>query len=129
MPRVTGGPTHARKRKRILRRAKGMRGMSGHNYRPALEFTRKADVYAYEHRKQKKRHFRQLWITRLNAALKQRGVQYSRFIPALIEAGITLNRKMLSEIAISDPATFDAIVEQARGFIKAPAPRKQTAAA
>src|SRR5215207_7343051 len=104
MARSTGGPTHARKRKRILRRAKGMRGMSGHNYRPALEFTRKADVYAYEHRKQKKRHFRQLWITRLNAALKQRGVQYSRFIPALVEAGISLNRKMLSEIAIADPA-------------------------
>ena len=129
MPRVTGGPTHARKRKRILRRAKGMRGMSGHNYRPALEFTRKADVYAYEHRKQKKRHFRQLWITRLNAALKARGVQYSRFIPALVEAGIGLNRKMLSEIAISDPATFDAIVEQVRSHIKAPAPRKQTVAA
>ena len=129
MPRVTGGPTHARKRKRLLRRAKGMRGMSGHNYRPALEFVRKADVYAYEHRKQKKRHFRQLWITRLNAALKQRGVQYSRFIPALVEAGITLNRKMLSEIAIADPATFDAIVEQARPHIKAPAPRKQTVAA
>ena len=97
--------------------------MSGHNYRPALEFVRKADVYAYEHRKQKKRHFRQLWITRLNAALKARGVQYSRFIPALIEAGITLNRKMLSEIAIADPATFDAIVEQVRPHIKAPVPR------
>ena len=125
MPRSTGGPTHSRKRKRILRKASGMRGMSGHNYRPALEFTRKADVYAYEHRKQKKRHFRQLWITRLNAALKQRGVQYSRFVPAMIEAGIGLNRKMLSEIAISDPATFDAIVEQVRPHIKAPAPRKQ----
>ena len=120
MPRVTGGPTHARKRKRILRRAKGMRGMSGHNYRPAIEFTRKADVYAYEHRKQKKRNFRQLWITRLNAALKQRGVQYSRFIPALVEAGIGLNRKMLSEIAISDPATFDAIVEAARPHLASP---------
>ena len=129
MPRVTGGPTHARKRKRILRKAKGMRGMSGHNYRPALEFTRKADVYAYEHRKQKKRHFRQLWITRLSAALKQRGVPYNRFIPALVEAGIGLNRKMLSEIAISDPATFDAIVERVRPHIKAPAPRKQPAAA
>jgi len=101
--------------------------MSGHNYRPALEFTRKADVYAYEHRKQKKRHFRQLWITRLNAALKQRGVSYSRFIPALTEAGITLNRKMLSELAITDPATFDSIVEAARKFIKAP-PKKAVAA-
>lgn len=121
MPRVTGGPSHSRKRKRILKKAKGMRGMSGHNYRPALEFTRKADVYAYEHRKQKKRSFRQLWIARLNAALKQRGINYNRFIPALIAAGIELNRKMLSELAISDPATFDAIVEAARPHLYDPA--------
>src|SRR3954454_14540035 len=120
MPRVTGGPTHARKRKRLLKKAKGMRGMPGHNYRPALEFTRKADVYAYEHRKQKKRSYRQLWITRLSAALRQRGINYNRFIPALIAAGISLNRKMLSEIAISDPATFDAIVEAARPHIASP---------
>src|SRR5256714_7049829 len=124
MPRSTGGPTHSRKRKRILRKASGMRGMSGHNYRPALEFTRKADVYAYEHRKLKKRYFRQLWIARLNAALRARGINYNRFIPALVAAGITLNRKMLSELAISDPATFDAIVEQARPHIHVP----QTAA-
>ena len=120
MARSTGGPTHARKRKRILRKASGMRGMSGHNYRPALEFTRKADVYAYEHRKQKKRSFRQLWIARLNAALRARGINYSRFIPALIEAGITLNRKMLSELAIGDPATFDAIVDLAKPHIHVP---------
>src|SRR6476619_6047343 len=117
MPRSTGGPTHSRKRKRILRRASGFVGQPGKNYRSALEFTRKADVYAYEHRKQKKRNFRALWITRLNAALKQRGINYSRFIPALIAAGVELNRKMLSEIAISDPATFDAIVEQVRKHI------------
>jgi large subunit ribosomal protein L20 len=120
MPRVTGGPSHSRKRKRLLKKAKGMRGMSGHNYRPALEFTRKADVYAYEHRKQKKRSFRQLWITRLNAALKQRGINYNRFIPALVAAGIELNRKMLSELAISDPATFDAIVEAVRPHLATP---------
>jgi large subunit ribosomal protein L20 len=120
MARSTGGPTHSRKRKRILRKASGMRGMSGHNYRPALEFTRKADVYAYEHRKLKKRSFRQLWIARLNAALRARGINYNRFIPALVEAGITLNRKMLSEIAIADPATFDAIVEQARPHLHVP---------
>ena len=120
MARSTGGPTHSRKRKRILRKASGMRGMSGHNYRPALEFTRKADVYAYEHRKLKKRAFRQLWITRLNAALKMRGLNYNRFIPALLEAGITLNRKMLSELAISDPATFDAIVEKVKPHIFVP---------
>jgi large subunit ribosomal protein L20 len=122
MARSTGGPTHSRKRKRILRKASGMRGMSGHNYRPALEFTRKADVYAYEHRKQKKRTFRQLWITRLSAALRARGINYNRFIPALLEAGITLNRKMLSELAIGDPATFDAIVEQVKPHIHVPQP-------
>jgi large subunit ribosomal protein L20 len=120
MPRVKGGPRHSRKRKRILKRASGFMGQPGKNYRSALEFTRKADVYAYEHRKQKKRHFRTLWITRLSAALRQRGINYNRFIPALIEAGITLNRKMLSEIAIADPATFDAIVEQARPHIHVP---------
>jgi large subunit ribosomal protein L20 len=97
-----------------------MRGQPGHNYRSALEFVRKADVYAYEHRKQKKRSFRQLWITRLSAALRARGLSYNRFIPALIDAGITLNRKMLSEIAIADPATFDAIVEKVRPHIKTP---------
>src|SRR4051794_33023789 len=107
MPRSTGGATHFRERQRLLRKASGMRGMSGHNYRPAIEFTRKADVYAYEHRKQKKRNFRQLWITRLSAALRQRGISYNRFIPALLASGIELNRKMLSELAISDPATFD----------------------
>ena len=114
MPRSTGGPTHSRKRKRVLKRASGFRAGPGTLYRQALEFTRKADVYAYEHRKQKKRSFRQLWIARLNAALKQRGINYNRFIPALVAAGIELNRKMLSELAIADPATFDAIVEAAR---------------
>jgi len=129
MPRSTGGPSHSRKRKRILRRASGFVGQPGKNYRSALEFTRKADVYAYEHRKQKKRHFRQLWITRLNAALKQRGLQYNRFIPALVSAGVTLNRKMLSELAISDPAVFDAIVEQVRGHITGPAKKSAAVAA
>jgi len=114
MPRATNGPAHTRKRKRILKRASGFRAGPGTIYRQALEFTRKADVYAYRDRRQKKRHFRSLWISRLNAALKQRGIQYSRFIPALTAAGVTLNRKMLSELAISDPATFDAIVEAAR---------------
>src|SRR5437773_3771376 len=120
MPRTKGGFVHSRKRKRVLRRASGMRGMSGHNYRPALEFTRKADVYAYEHRKLKKRSFRQLWITRLSAALRQRGISYNRFIPALLSAGIELNRKMLSELAISDPAAFDAIVEKVKPHLAIP---------
>ncbi len=127
MPRSTGGPTHSRKRKRILKRASGFRAGPGTIYRQALEFTRKADVYAYRDRRQKKRHFRSLWITRLNAALKERGIQYSRFIPALAAAGVGLNRKMLSELAISDPAAFDAIVDLARPHIVTP--QRQTQAA
>jgi large subunit ribosomal protein L20 len=121
MPRSTGGPTHSRKRKRILKRASGFRAGPGTLYRQALEFTRKADVYAYRDRRHKKRHFRSLWITRLNAALKQRGINYNRFIPALGAAGIELNRKMLSELAISDPAAFDAVVEIIKPHITGPA--------
>jgi len=120
MARVKGGPKHAAKRKKILKRASGFVGQPGHNYRSALEFTRRADRYSYEHRKAKKRLFRELWITRLSAALRLRGIQYSRFIPALLEAGIELNRKMLSELAVGDTATFDAIVEKAKPFIKTP---------
>jgi large subunit ribosomal protein L20 len=123
MPRVKGGPTHARRRKRVLKRASGFRGGPGVQYRQALEFTRKAGAYATRDRRQKKRHFRTLWITRLGAALRERGISYNRFIPALIEAGIELNRKMLSELAISDPATFDAIVELARPHIRAATPK------
>ena len=122
MPRTTGGPTHARKRKRVLRRAKGFVGGPGTIYRAALEFTRKAGVYAYRDRRQRKRHFRQLWITRLSAAVRARGIPYNRFIPALTAAGITLNRKMLSELAIGDPAAFDAIVEKARPHLTIPKP-------
>ena len=128
MPRSTGGPTHARKRKRILKRASGFRAGPGTIYRQALEFTRKADVYAYRDRRQKKRHFRSLWITRLNAALKERGVSYSRFIPALALSGVGLNRKMLSELAISDPAAFDAIVAKVTPHIQAPAKKKAASA-
>src|SRR5438034_501471 len=119
MPRVKGGPTHARRRKRVLKRASGFVLGPGYQYREAIEFTRRADRYAYRDRRQKKRHFRQLWITRLNAALKARGIHYNRFIPALAAAGIELNRKMLSELAISDTAAFDAIAEQARPHLVA----------
>ena len=110
MARVSGGPKRARKRKRILKRASGFANAPGTQYRQALEFTRRADAYATRDRRQKKRHFRSLWITRLSAALKQRGINYSRFIPAALAAGVELNRKMLSELAIGDVAAFDAIV-------------------
>ena len=129
MPRTKGGPVHARKRKRVLKRAKGFRGGFGTIYRSAIEFTRRAGRYAYRDRRQKKRHFRSLWITRLSAALKARGVSYNRFIPALTAAGIELNRKMLSELAIADPAAFDAIVELTRPHLAAAQPKRQPQAA
>ena len=128
MPRTSGGKTHARKRKRVLKRASGFVSGPGVMYRQALEFTVRAGKYSYRDRRQKKRHFRQLWVTRLSAALRQRGIPYNRFIPAAIAAGITLNRKMLSELAISDPATFDAIVELARPHIVTLKPKATKAA-
>ena len=130
MPRVKGGPTHARKRKRVLKRASGFVASPGTQYRSALEFIRRADRYAYRDRRQRRRHFRQLWITRLGAALRVRGINYNRFIPALVAANIELNRKMLSELAISDPAAFDAIVEKVRPHVGVIKPKvKATAAA
>jgi large subunit ribosomal protein L20 len=120
MPRVKGGPTHNKKRKRVLKRAKGFRAGPGTLYRQALEFTLRAGRYSYRDRRQKKRHFRQLWVTRLGAAVRERGIPYNRFIPALIAAGIELNRKMLSELAIGDTAAFDAIVELVRPHLKVP---------
>ena len=110
MPRVSGGVTHARKRKRVMKKAKGFVSGMGTQYRQAIETVRKAGKYATRDRKQRKRHFRSLWITRLNAALKERGISYNRFIPAALAAGVTLNRKMLSELAATDTAAFDAIV-------------------
>jgi large subunit ribosomal protein L20 len=120
MPRVRGGVVHARKRKRVLRRASGFANAPGTQYRSAIEFTRKAGAYATRDRRQKKRHFRSLWVTRLNAALKERGVPYNRFINAMTAAGITLNRKMLSELAITDPTTFDAVVAQVKPHLQIP---------
>lgn len=120
MPRTRAGVIHARKRKRVLKRAKGFRASPGTQYRSALESTMRADAFAYRDRRQKKRHFRALWITRLSAAVRARGISYSRFIPALVAAGVELNRKMLSELAIADPAAFDAIVELARPHLHQP---------
>jgi len=122
MPRVTGGPKQARKRKKILKQARGFVGPRSKNYRIAKDAVRKAGAYATAHRKQKKRNYRQLWITRVAAALEAHGISYSRFIPALQRAGIDLNRKMLSEIAIVDPDGFAAIVEQARPHLFKPSP-------
>ena len=125
MPRITGGAKQAQKRKRTLKRAKGYVGSRSKLYRTAKDAVRRAGQYAWEHRRQKKRTFRRLWIVRINAACRQHGVRYSEFIAGLEAAGVTLNRKMLSEIAIADPATFEAIVKQVREHI--PSPQKTAA--
>ena len=117
MPRTKGGPTHARKRKKTLKQAKGFRGGPGTIYRAAVEFVMRAGRYAYRDRRQKKRHFRSLWITRLTAALKSHGLRYSAFIHGVQKAGIQLNRKELSELAIHDPSTFEAICGKAKAML------------
>jgi large subunit ribosomal protein L20 len=99
-----------------MKRAEGFRGAPSRRWRIAQEMLRRAGVYAYRDRRARKRDFRGLWITRLTAACKMRGINYSRFIHGLIEADVELNRKVLSEMAIHDPAGFDAIVELAKKY-------------
>ena len=110
MPRVRKGPARRRKHKKVLKAARGYHGAASRRYRIALQATYRAGVNATRDRKHRKREIRSLWITRITAASRQRGIQYSRFIFALNEADIGLNRKMLSEIAIADPGAFDAVV-------------------
>lgn len=111
MPRVRKGAARRQARKRILKAVKGHRGAAGRLYRLAKEATVRANVNARIDRKRRKRDFRGLWITRLSAACRQRGIRYSEFIDGCKKANIALNRKMLSEIAIDDPKAFDAVVE------------------
>ncbi len=118
MPRVNKGAARHRKHKRVLRRARGYRGSASRHYRVAAQSTFRAGVNATRDRRRRKREFRRLWITRITAACRQRGLRYSRFIFALREAGIELNRKMLSELAVTDPAAFDAILDKAVAAIE-----------
>jgi len=114
MPRVRKGAARHRKHKKVLKAARGFFGAGSRRYRIAVEKTFRAGVMATRDRKTRKRDFRRLWITRISAACKQRGVRYSTFICDLRRADIDLNRKMLSEIAIADPATFDKIVDASK---------------
>ncbi|MBS3733525.1 MAG: 50S ribosomal protein L20 [Phycisphaerae bacterium] len=122
MPRVRKGAARHRKHARVLRKARGYHGGASRHYRLALQATYRAGVNATRDRRRRKREFRRLWITRITAACRQRGLQYSRFVHGLRAAGITLNRKMLSEIAVADPGAFDAIVEAARGAVEQATP-------
>ena len=112
MPRVRKGAARHKKHKKVLKAARGYHGSTSRRYRLALQAIYRAGVNATRDRKTRKRQFRRLWITRISAACTQRGLQYSRFINALWNADVKLNRKMLSEIAIADPAAFDTIVKQ-----------------
>ncbi len=117
MPRVRKGAARHRAKKRILKAVKGYRGSRGKLWRQAKEARVRADVNARIDRKRRKRDFRGLWIIRLNAACRQREIRYSQFINGCKKANIELNRKMLSEIAIADPAGFDSIVEVVKAAI------------
>lgn len=113
MPRVRIGSARKRKHKRMLREARGYFGTKSRHPQQAKVAIIKAGVYAWRDRRQRKRDMRRLWIVRITAACKMRGTRYSLFMNGLKLAGITLNRKMLSQIAIEDPATFDSLVKSA----------------
>lgn len=121
MPRVRPGHATRRRRNRVLKDARGFRGARSKLYVSAKETLIRGGVYAFRDRRVKKRHYRALWITRVTAAVEARGLSYSRFINGLKRAGIFLNRKMLSEVAIADPAAFDKIADAAKAQLAAPA--------
>jgi large subunit ribosomal protein L20 len=119
MPRVKRS-VHARKKRRnTLEEAKGYWGQKHLSYRKAKEQILKSDVYAYRDRRNKKRTFRRLWIIRINAAARQNGLSYNQFVAGLRKANIELDRKVLADIAVQDPAAFAKIAEQAKAALEA----------
>ncbi len=118
MARVTGGTIHAHRRKKVLKLAKGYFGSKHKLYRTAKEQVMHSLKYAYRDRRQTKRNMRKLWITRINAACRMNNISYSKFISGLNKASIDINRKMLSEIAINDPAAFTNLVEAAKAGLE-----------
>jgi large subunit ribosomal protein L20 len=118
MARVKRGVTARARHKKILSRAKGYYNARRKVYRVAKQAVIKAGQYAYRDRRAKKREFRALWITRINAGARLHGLSYSRLINGLLLAGITIDRKVLADLAVHDAAAFAAIVEQAKGKLK-----------
>ena len=114
MARVKGAVVTRNRRKKVLKLAKGYWGAKSKHLKMAKQAVMKSGNYAYIGRRQKKRDFRKLWITRISAACRMNGINYSSFMNGLKKAGISLNRKMLSEIAIADPEGFSKLVEQAK---------------
>ena len=117
MPRVKNGTIHRARRKKVLKQAKGYFGSKHRLYRTAKEQVMHSLSYAYRDRKQKKRDFRKLWITRINAACRNNDISYSKFINGLSKANVSVNRKMLSELAISSPESFTKLVEVAKNAL------------
>jgi large subunit ribosomal protein L20 len=114
MSRVTCTPQRLARKRRLVKAAKGYFGARSKQYKVMKETVHRAWVYAFQHRRRRKRDFRRLWILRVSAAARARGVPYSRLIAGLSRAGIQLNRKSLSELAIHDAAAFDQVVDAAR---------------
>ena len=117
MARVKGAMMERKRRNKVLKAAKGYWGAKSKHFKMAKQAVMKSGNYAFAGRKIKKRDFRRLWITRISAACKANGMNYSTFMNGLKKANVTLNRKMLSEIAISDPAAFTALCEQAKAAL------------
>ncbi len=117
MARVKGALATRKRRKKVLKLAKGYWGAKSKHFKMAKEAVMKSGNYAYIGRKQRKRDFRRLWITRISSGCKANGINYSTFMNGLKKAGITLNRKMLSEIAIADAEGFTALVEKAKAAL------------
>lgn len=114
MARVKGAMKTRARHKKILKLAKGYRGAKSKLYKTANQAVMKSLSYAYRDRKTKKREFRQLWIARISAAARMNGISYSKFMNGLKNNGIEINRKMLAEIAVSDPAAFSSLVERVK---------------
>jgi len=119
MPRAVAGTKRKDHRKKILGNAKGFWGRRHSNYKVAKDAVAKALSYAYRDRRDRKGDFRRLWITRINAGCRAEGITYSRFIEGLGKAGILVDRKILADIAVRDPAAFKAVVEKAKAALGA----------
>lgn len=124
MPRATNSPASRERRKRMLDKAKGFRGRRSKLFRYAKNAIMKAEYWSYRDRKTRKRNFRRLWVTRINAACRANGLSYSRFMEGLAATDIGLNRKMLADLAITDEAAFIAIVQKAAAALEEKAKAK-----
>mgnify|MGYP002637762866 CR=1 FL=1 len=114
MTRVKRGENAHRRHREVVKAAKGYRGLRSRTFRQAKNAVMKAGMNSYTHRRTKKREFRRLWIARINAACRPLGITYSRLIASMTLKGITVNRKMLSELAIHEPAAFEAVINEAK---------------